>query len=859
MKYLYFIFFFILLLSPRALTAQQENIWAFGQNAGLNFNGAGPTAITSSISSNEASASVCNPAGQLLFYTNGSNVWDRNHNLMPGGNGIINDPQLPPINPGDPADYTNSTSQGALIVPVPDQPDHYYIFSMTSAEFGNSAGRLYVSQVNMNLNSGLGDLIPTQRGLLLDSGLTEQMTAVTGDRCNIWLLTVHNTQNILQARSISTAGIDPNPVLSPLLPENYFAIIGSIHGSPDRKKLAISRLSTGLYSFDPVTGTATGTAILKLPPTGTTAYSACFSPDNSKLYTTFIPPLFGNVYQAQQFDLSSGDSMTIVNSMTIISSARLCSFKQAIDGKIYTEAMGVIRYPNLAGTACQYIPNSLSLEPGTNAVFGLPNTVPVYVRDSTHSLKNINAPCFAQQVLLQGSNNAWDYLWNGTTPGQTLVADSPGNYILTYYTAPCTFHTDTLVLRFPGGTIPQLQTQASCNEQHNGKARILHPGWDTMTYIYDWRNSDSILVSNTDSLTQAASGYYSVSITTASGCDTLLFLLLNDETHPVSFVTDTILCKGDAAQFQNTSDNIFTGFQWLFGDGSGATAVSPVHNYPAAGAYDVQLIATSTHCTDTAVQSLIVDLPTDQLSFNKSEEKICTGQSIQFSPHTDSTVLALLWSFGDSTHHSGGNESTLHAYDRDGTMPVVLTAKYRACPDVTASDTVYVFPMPVVQLGPDTSLCFGSIPLLLKDRNTQPAGYRYLWNTGDTTAGLKIKHDGTYQLSITSDQGCSTTDEIYIAKGCYLDIPNAFTPNGDGTNDYFFPRQLLSDRLSTFRMQVFNRWGQVIFETQQTDGRGWDGRFNGTDQPQGVYLYLIDALINDQHTEHYEGNVTLIR
>ena len=60
-------------------------------------------------------------------------------------------------------------------------------------------------------------------------------------------------------------------------------------------------------------------------------------------------------------------------------------------------------------------------------------------------------------------------------------------------------------------------------------------------------------------------------------------------------------------------------------------------------------------------------------------------------------------------------------------------------------------------------------------------------------------------------------------------------------------------------MQIFNRWGQIVFETTRTDGRGWDGKFNGKEQPQGVYVYVIDVTIDGTRQEHYQGNVTLLR
>ena len=60
-------------------------------------------------------------------------------------------------------------------------------------------------------------------------------------------------------------------------------------------------------------------------------------------------------------------------------------------------------------------------------------------------------------------------------------------------------------------------------------------------------------------------------------------------------------------------------------------------------------------------------------------------------------------------------------------------------------------------------------------------------------------------------------------------------------------------------MTIYNRWGQVIFETNRIDGRGWDGKFNEKDQPTGVYVYVIDAVLREGQVEHYQGNVTLLR
>jgi hypothetical protein len=110
-------------------------------------------------------------------------------------------------------------------------------------------------------------------------------------------------------------------------------------------------------------------------------------------------------------------------------------------------------------------------------------------------------------------------------------------------------------------------------------------------------------------------------------------------------------------------------------------------------------------------------------------------------------------------------------------------------------------------------------------RATPVGKAHYLWNTGDTTRQLKVTRPGTYSLRLSAEPlGCAATATIEIKKDCYLDIPNAFTPGSDGLNDYFFPRQLLSQNITQFRMFIFDRWGKKVFETSGLDGRGWDGR-----------------------------------
>ena len=201
----------------------------------------------------------------------------------------------------------------------------------------------------------------------------------------------------------------------------------------------------------------------------------------------------------------------------------------------------------------------------------------------------------------------------------------------------------------------------------------------------------------------------------------------------------------------------------------------------------------------------------------------------------------------------------VYSFADSGTYTVNLQTYYRACPTVTLSTNVRVYKNPEVDLGQDTAICPGSNGILLVDKiNEGRPGASWMWNTGQTSPSITIGSAGMYFVK-TSIYGCVTTDTIWVKEDCYMNVPNVFTPNGDGVNDYFYPRQYLTKGLTTFTMNIYNRWGQEIFTTNTLDGRGWDGKFNDAPQPEGVYIYTIDATFKDGQKEHKQGNITLMR
>jgi gliding motility-associated-like protein len=827
--------------------AQRENVWVFGSNAGLNFNTGVPVAINTNIVSNEACASVCDANGQLLFYTNGERVWDQTNNFMQNGFNICS------IGVG-------STTQGTLIVPMPDSSSKYYIFSLAAIENGPGWwGRLYYSVVDMSLNNGLGAVVAGRKEILVDTGLQENMTAVAGKNCNIWLLTI-SQQGTLKAFNIDHDGIGSVPVQSPVLPGSGTIanpVAGSMCVSPNRNKLAIADIGLALYDFNAATGMVSNPLSLS---TESFHYSVCFSPNSSKLYAI----QFGSP-DLKQYDLSSGIPAVIAGSMIPVNAGTLVptTLKLGPDNKVYCSrpgaSLGVIHQPDVAGIGCLYTSWSLQLNNNTFGQLGLPNVVPVIVPtgDTLFSTDTIDvAECFTETHQLQADTLGTGLVWEDGSTLPLRTVDGPGTYWVTY-SKRCVVYSDTFIVRFPNAA-PEVWIYGGCKGSSNGMAVAYTPNTG---YTYTWRNAASAIVSTSDTLKHAAGGNYTLHVVTPSGCEATVTVSIPEEEHIASFRADSIVCQGTAVPFNNTSDSHFTQFEWTFGDGGNSSLQGPTHTYNNRGYYTATLIATGPVCIDTAYQTITVDSILNG-QYSSGPDSICTGQSITFRPDTDSTILNLHWSYGDGTEMTLPCEPMLqHAYDSAGTLAVQLLTRYRVCPPSTFTDTVYVYPLPRIYLGPDTGLCLDGAPVFLQNLfPASTAASSNLWSTGDTAAGIKVVHPGTYSLTLRSGPlGCSATESVIVRKDCYVDIPNAFTPNGDGENDYFYPRQFLSRNVTRFKMQVFNRWGQLVFETSRTDGRGWDGRFNGTAQPQGVYVYMIEATIDNSREEKYNGNVTLIR
>jgi gliding motility-associated-like protein len=162
---------------------------------------------------------------------------------------------------------------------------------------------------------------------------------------------------------------------------------------------------------------------------------------------------------------------------------------------------------------------------------------------------------------------------------------------------------------------------------------------------------------------------------------------------------------------------------------------------------------------------------------------------------------------------------------------------------------------PVVSFAHEDTLFLSPGDLL----DAQTAAAAYLWNTGDTTAAIRIDTTGIYWLKSTGSNGCKSLDTVQVLwGGVPFFIPNAFTPNGDGLNDVFkvIPRY---DYVRDYVLQIYNRWGEQIFETSGSNN-GWDGTFKGKPVEHGTYIYRIAYRdFQTKKTMVVQGTVVVVR
>tara|TARA_R110000868_G_scaffold111773_1_gene301517 strand:+ start:18374 stop:22198 length:3825 start_codon:yes stop_codon:yes gene_type:complete len=389
--------FILLLYTTLALSQQEASVWYFGKNAGLKFQPDGSVAALTDgqLDTNEGCATLADSNGNLLFYTDGTTVWNKNHQVMQNGTGLMGN---------------WSSTQSATIVPKPGSSNLYYVFTLDYEVHPN--GFRY-SIVDISFNGGLG-AVTSEKNVLIYAPSDEKLSIVKhANNTDYWVVTHGWNSNTFYSYLLTSSGLSATPVSSDaglVVSGSTDNVWGYMKIAPDGSKLAICHAikNCELLDFDNATGLVSNPIVLR---TGDGMYGVEFSPNSEILYLSVTNP---SPYKVIQYDLTSSD---IVGSAftTLIPSIFPCALQLGPNGKIYIaeygkQKLGVINNPNSLGAACDLQMNAVDLA-GRICNMGLPPFVSSFFFNSSIEFNN---SCLTQtmQFTLNTNQTVTSATWN---------------------------------------------------------------------------------------------------------------------------------------------------------------------------------------------------------------------------------------------------------------------------------------------------------------------------------------------------------------------------------------------------------------------------------------------------------------
>lgn len=479
----------------------------------------------------------------------------------------------------------------------------------------------------------------------------------------------------------------------------------------------------------------------------------------------------------------------------------------------------------------------------------------------TLTVNTTNTACGAStgsaSVNVAGGTGPFTYNWvpSGGT-GSTASNLNAGTYIVTVNDAIGCTQTDTAIVGSTGGLSASVTstTHVSCNGGNNGSATITSSG-GTPPYAYSWLPSGG----SAGTATGLTAGTYTVTVNDAGGCDYTTSITITQPSAIVAPITWTnITCQGenDGSAFVTPSGGIspYT-YTWAPSGGTGDTASNL-----SALTYTVT-VTDGNNCNKT--NSVTIDEP--------AAITLVTSKTISCKSDSNSATVSVTGGTMPYTYawSPGGETGPTTAGISAGTYTVVVTDA-NDCTS-TAIHLLNVLPNPVagfVMTPPQVAPL--SDPLILfTDQST--GSVQWLWNFDDILKSSSTLKDpsfaysdtGSYKvtLKVTSSDGCTDTtyQTIYIESEYAFYIPNAFSPNGDGLNDFFAPKGTGIGLGDNFEMAIYNRWGEKIYYTTDIN-KPWDGKLKeGSEEIVKLEVYVYKIWVTDyrNRTHYYIGNITI--
>lgn len=618
-----FLVFGLLLLAIAAVAQKTNNIWYFGRGAGLDFNFSPPKPIKSDvINTGEGCSSVSDENGNLLFYTDGRTVWTSNHKIMLNGKGLKGN---------------SSSTQSSIVVKKPSSENLYYLFNAGINE-GFESG-LHYSVIDMSADNGKGEVVTKNFQLMQDSA-SEKIAIVKADfKCGYWVIAHGEKNNEFYSYFLDETGLNPNPIVS-ATGHDYStskATVGYLKASPEGTMLAAALYLTEgieIYDFDKTTGVVSNSRLID--STSGRYYGCAFSPNGKYLYFGTLDTK-GSIFQ---FDVTSGDKNTIINSRKTIAinlPYRVGAFQEGPDGKMYIIPNGknylaVIENPNAPTGSIVFKQNAITML--KQVVWGLPSFINGndFLFSKEIDLGADTLVCGASFPLNSGLNSNSKFIWSTGDTTPSITATQNGLYWVKASSKCWGESYDSINVLLLPDTLQKVALGVDtsiCGVDYELTSNI------TQNIKHLWSTGDT-----TKTITATANGNYKLTVSDLcySNSDDINITFIKDTLSGINLGVDTLVCE---KTYELKVPDIDGGiYKWNTGDTIPNITVSE------DGVYNVSLFTPV--CNNRYDDSIVVNFYETKPLILKPDTTICSKNFREFSLAVNEDYTSYLWSTGST-------------------------------------------------------------------------------------------------------------------------------------------------------------------------------------------------------------------
>lgn len=466
---------------------------------------------------------------------------------------------------------------------------------------------------------------------------------------------------------------------------------------------------------------------------------------------------------------------------------------------------------------------------------------------------------------------SYTYQWykdNAIIPGATsaaYTANATGAYYLKVNGGTCIGQSATIQMQFQNAPQPVVAVNGNNSICSNDSVRLSVP---VSAYAISWKRNNNIIPGATNTNYYAAqAGTYTAVYTASSGaCFTeSLPVVIQVKPAPASAITpstDISFCSGSQAQLVHGPVVAGETYAWYKNGSALAGATTNSLTVNSLGNYYIQVTGTN-GCVSKSVTRVVTVLPLPVVTLTPARTvTLCDGGTLTIRAQSD-PQYSYQW-FNGSTALTNETNAQL-TVSGSGHYAVHIRNNTTTCENNSDTTFVTIIPPPRIFAGNDTIIATGQTIGLHAYELSSLGIDHYIWSPSDGLSNPNVanpsfnwNHTQEYVVTGVHPSGCKAYDTVLIKvfKGPAIYIPSAFSPNGDGLNDFL---HIIAVGLKSFHsLRVYNRYGQTLFYTTNLNAT-WDGKFKGEPMPPGTYVWFADGIDYKGNPLVSKGTITIIR